>query len=73
MRSKALYKIAAPPEIRSRKRRKVVKEETAERPDALTGPAGDVPMAVDLENIDPTPEQFAEVYCKDLGLGGEFK
>ncbi|KAI0664168.1 hypothetical protein C8Q70DRAFT_945855 [Cubamyces menziesii] len=108
VRSKALYKIAAPPEIRSRKRRKVVKEETAERPDALAGPAGDVPMAVDdfeedenlmheemrilvkldiivgsvkledqfewdLENIDPTPEQFAEVYCKDLGLGGEFK
>ncbi|KAI0653711.1 hypothetical protein C8Q70DRAFT_937533 [Cubamyces menziesii] len=108
VRSKALYKIAAPPEIRSRKCRKVVKEETAERPDALAGPAGDVPMAVDdfeedenlmheemrilvkldiivgsikledqfewdLENIDPTPEQFAEVYCKDLGLGGEFK
>ena len=27
----------------------------------------------DLENADPTPEQFAEIYCKDLGLSGEFK
>ncbi|KAM5536841.1 hypothetical protein V8D89_009559 [Ganoderma adspersum] len=27
----------------------------------------------DLENIDPTPEQFAEIYCTDLGLGGEFR
>ncbi|RPD76210.1 SNF5-domain-containing protein [Lentinus tigrinus ALCF2SS1-7] len=27
----------------------------------------------DLENVDPTPEQFAEIYCQDLGLGGEFK
>ena len=27
----------------------------------------------DLENVDPTPEQFAEIYCKDLGLSGEFK
>ncbi len=27
----------------------------------------------DLENVDPTPEQFAEIYATDLGLGGEFK
>ena len=27
----------------------------------------------DLENVDPTPEQFAEIYAKDLGLGGEFR
>ncbi|KAL5520663.1 SNF5 [Sanghuangporus sanghuang] len=27
----------------------------------------------DIENSDPTPEQFAEVYCSDLGLAGEFK
>ena len=27
----------------------------------------------DLENVDPTPEQFAEIYCQDLGLSGEFK
>ena len=26
----------------------------------------------DLENTDPTPEQFAEIYCTDLGLSGEF-
>ncbi|KAI8990720.1 hypothetical protein BD414DRAFT_413161 [Trametes punicea] len=104
VRSKALYKMTAPPENRSRKRRKVVKEEPTERPDV----AGDAPMTVDdfdedeslmheemrilvkldiivgsvkledqfewdLENQDPTPEQFAEIYCKDLGLGGEFK
>ncbi|KAI0768187.1 hypothetical protein BD413DRAFT_614533 [Trametes elegans] len=107
VRSKALYKMSAPPDTRSRKRRKVVKDEV-DRPDALTGPAGDAPMAVDdfeedenlmneemrilikldiivgsykledqfewdLENNDPTPEQFAEVYAKDLGLIGEFK
>ncbi|EJD02050.1 SNF5-domain-containing protein [Fomitiporia mediterranea MF3/22] len=27
----------------------------------------------DIENADPTPEQFAEVYCTDLGLSSEFK
>jgi len=27
----------------------------------------------DLENLDASPEQFAEVYAKELGLGGEFK
>ena len=27
----------------------------------------------DIENSDPTPEQFAEVYSSDLGLAGEFK
>jgi hypothetical protein len=27
----------------------------------------------DLENVDASPEQFAEVYAKELGLGGEFK
>ncbi|KAG6334158.1 hypothetical protein ID866_4924 [Astraeus odoratus] len=27
----------------------------------------------DLENKDASPEQFAEVYAKELGLGGEFK
>ncbi|KAH7907812.1 SNF5-domain-containing protein [Hygrophoropsis aurantiaca] len=27
----------------------------------------------DLENADASPEQFAEVYAKELGLGGEFK
>ncbi|CDO68596.1 hypothetical protein BN946_scf184996.g27 [Trametes cinnabarina] len=108
VRSKALYKLTAPPpEVRSRKRRKVVKEETPAA-SVAPRPEGDVPMAVDdfeedeklmheemrilikldivvgsikledqfewdLENRDPTPEQFAEVYCKDLGLGGEFK
>ncbi|KAI0672423.1 hypothetical protein C8Q78DRAFT_749222 [Trametes maxima] len=108
VRSKALYKVAAPPDTRSRKRRKVVKDENADRVDALGGLSGDAPMTVDdfeedenlmheemrilvkvdiivgsvkledqfewdLENNDPTPEQFAEIYCKDLGLGGEFK
>jgi hypothetical protein len=27
----------------------------------------------DLENADASPEQFADVYAKELGLGGEFK
>lgn len=27
----------------------------------------------DLENVDASPEQFADVYVKELGLGGEFK
>lgn len=27
----------------------------------------------DIDSQDPAPEQFAEVYAKDLGLGGEFK
>lgn len=27
----------------------------------------------DLENEDPSPEQFAEIYARELGLGGEFK
>ncbi|KIJ63657.1 hypothetical protein HYDPIDRAFT_29449 [Hydnomerulius pinastri MD-312] len=27
----------------------------------------------DLDNQDASPEQFAEVYAKELGLGGEFK
>lgn len=27
----------------------------------------------DLENEAVTPEEFAEVYVQDLGLGGEFK
>ena len=27
----------------------------------------------DIENVDPTPEQFAEIYGTDLGLTGEFK
>ncbi|KAH8829126.1 hypothetical protein DL96DRAFT_1596763 [Flagelloscypha sp. PMI_526] len=27
----------------------------------------------DLENLDASPEGFAEVYCQELGLGGEFK
>ncbi|KAG0698325.1 SNF5-domain-containing protein [Suillus ampliporus] len=27
----------------------------------------------DLENVDASPEQFAEIYAKELGLGGEFK
>lgn len=27
----------------------------------------------DIENADPSPEQFAEVYCSDLGLAGEFR
>ena len=27
----------------------------------------------DLENLDASPEQFAEVYTKELGLGGEFR
>lgn len=27
----------------------------------------------DLENQDASPELFAEVYAKELGLGGEFK
>ncbi|KAG1752128.1 hypothetical protein EDB19DRAFT_1627888 [Suillus lakei] len=27
----------------------------------------------DLENVDASPEQFADVYAKELGLGGEFK
>lgn len=27
----------------------------------------------DLENVDASPEHFADVYAKELGLGGEFK
>lgn len=27
----------------------------------------------DVENLDASPEQFAEVYANELGLGGEFK
>lgn len=27
----------------------------------------------DLSNTDTSPEQFAEVYARDLGLSGEFK
>ena len=27
----------------------------------------------DLDNADASPEQFAEVYAKELGLGGEFR
>lgn len=27
----------------------------------------------DLDNMDASPERFAEVYTKELGLGGEFK
>ncbi|KAG1859989.1 hypothetical protein C8R48DRAFT_605512 [Suillus tomentosus] len=27
----------------------------------------------DLENMDASPEQFADIYVKELGLGGEFK
>ncbi|KAI0701931.1 hypothetical protein BC835DRAFT_1501194 [Cytidiella melzeri] len=27
----------------------------------------------DIDSLDPAPEQFADVYAKDLGLGGEFK
>ncbi|KAH9942038.1 hypothetical protein B0H21DRAFT_824192 [Amylocystis lapponica] len=27
----------------------------------------------DLENAGPSPEMFAEIYAKELGLGGEFK
>ena len=133
VRSKALYKLPNPPDTRVRKRRKVVKDEAVERPDALAAASsGDVPMTVDdfeedeslmheemrilvkvrrpvppspsaveqgrltlrhamqldiivgsykledqfewdLENVDPTPEQFAEIYAKDLGLGGEFR
>ncbi|OBZ66973.1 hypothetical protein A0H81_13301 [Grifola frondosa] len=90
---------------RSRKRRKVVKEETVDR---LAGTNADIPVSVedleedeskmheemrilvkldiivgsvkledqlewDLENEDPSPEQFAEIYTRELGLGGEFK
>jgi SWI/SNF-related matrix-associated actin-dependent regulator of chromatin subfamily B protein 1 len=27
----------------------------------------------DLDNTNASPEDFAEVYSQDLGLGGEFK
>lgn len=27
----------------------------------------------DLESLNASPERFAEIYCQDLGLGGEFK
>ena len=27
----------------------------------------------DIENVDPTAEQFTEIYSADLGLAGEFK
>ena len=27
----------------------------------------------DLDNLDASPEEFAEIYAQDLGLGGEFK
>ena len=38
---------ANPPDPRTRKRRKVVKDETVEQPNALVPPSGDVPMTVD--------------------------
>ena len=49
VRARALYRLPDPPlpEARTRKRRKVVKDETVERPDALAGSAGDAPMTVD--------------------------
>ncbi len=51
VRSKALYKLPSPPAevVRSRKKRKVVKDETVERPDALAAPNAkdDAPMTVD--------------------------
>ena len=47
VRSKALYKLPNPPDVRTRKRRKVVKDETVERPEALAPPNEDAPMAVD--------------------------
>ena len=27
----------------------------------------------DIDSPDPSPEHFAEVYAKELGLGGEFR
>jgi hypothetical protein len=27
----------------------------------------------DINNPENSPEEFADVYCRDLGLGGEFK
>jgi SWI/SNF-related matrix-associated actin-dependent regulator of chromatin subfamily B protein 1 len=27
----------------------------------------------DIDDVNASPEQFAEVYVKELGLGGEFK
>ena len=27
----------------------------------------------DIKSLDPTPEQFAEIYSSDLSLAGEFK
>ncbi|KAI0080412.1 SNF5-domain-containing protein [Panus rudis PR-1116 ss-1] len=106
VRSDAIYKQFGGVEERSRKRRKVVKDEVTES--EVPKPAGEVPMSVDdfeedeskmneemrilvkldiivgsvkledqfewdLDNEDPSPERFAEVYAKDLGLGGEFK
>ena len=47
VRSKAMYKLPNPPDPRTRKRRKVVKDETVEQPNALVPPSGDVPMTVD--------------------------
>ena len=44
VRSEALYKLPNPPDPRTRKRRKVVKDEAAEQPNGVTG---DVPMTVD--------------------------
>ncbi|KAH8097112.1 hypothetical protein BXZ70DRAFT_895483 [Cristinia sonorae] len=94
-------------EGQSRKRRKVVKDESADTEDVLMGPPP-VPVRLDdpeedeskmqeemrilvkldiivgsvkledqlewdLENTDPSPERFAEVYANELGLAGEFK
>ena len=44
VRSEALYKLPNPPDPRTRKRRKVVKDEAVEQPNGVTG---DVPMTVD--------------------------
>ncbi|OCH92769.1 SNF5-domain-containing protein [Obba rivulosa] len=110
VRSDTGWKTTSTPDTRSRKRRKVVKEEIVEQPDPLGSDAMDVDktMAVhefeddeslaheemrilvkldiivgsvkledqfewDMDNADPTPEQFAELYCRELGLGGEFR
>ncbi|CCM05607.1 uncharacterized protein FIBRA_07836 [Fibroporia radiculosa] len=103
-----LKQVSKRPDNRSRKRRKVVKEEAIEQTELAGLPGSEVPMTVDefeeedtslqeemrilvkldiivgpmkledqfewnLDNDDPSPEHFAEIYAQDLGLGGEFK
>ena len=78
VRARALYRLPDPPlpEARTRKRRKVVKDEAVERPDALAPPNPDAPMAVDeFEEDESLMHEEMRILIKvrrsaDADLGG---